>query len=104
MGRGALSNDPTEQGLLARLSGQALVSGDAQMIDLKASVGIAEAQIDRAEMEVRFERQALELARTELVSVDPFETAVKLEAAETQLQTLYSITARLSGLSLANYL
>lgn len=104
VGRGALSNIPTEQGLLARLSGQALVSADSQLVELKAGVGIAEAQVNRAEMEVRFERQALELARSELVAVDPFETVVKLEAAETQLQTLYSVTARLSGLSLANYL
>lgn len=104
IGRGILSNDPIEQGKLARLTGENLISANDQIIDLKARVGMTEAQIERAGVEVRSEKQALELAKSELVSIEPFETAVRFENAETQLKTLYSVTSRLSGLSLANYL
>lgn len=104
VGRGALQTDPIEQGLLARMSGEGLVAADSDLIDLKSSIGIVEAQIERANVEVRTEIQALQIARNELISVDPFETAVKLENAQLQLETFYSVTARLSGLSLVNYI
>ena len=104
VGRGSLQSDPDEQGRLARLSGEGLIAAEGDLIDLKASIGIVEAQTERANVEVRAELQAFEIAKNELISVDPFETAVKLENAQLQLETLYSVTARLSGLSLVNYL
>ena len=45
-----------------------------------------------------------ELRRRGIVAADPFETANALEAAKTQLETLYALTARLSRLNLADYL
>lgn len=104
VGRGALALDPVEQGRLARLSGEALVSADTGIVERRASIGVVEAQIERAGVEVAAKMQALERAKSELISVEPFETAVGLENAQTQLETLYSVTAKLSGLSLANYL
>lgn len=110
MAKGALlardtqSLSSVEQGKLARMSGESLVSADSEIIDLRASIGLSEAQVERASVEVATELQALEIAKSELVSVDPFETAVKFENAQTQLETLYSVTAKLSRLSLANYL
>lgn len=104
IGRGVLNSDPVEQGLLARRSGEALISADSSLVDLKADIGITEAQIERANVEVRTEIQVLQFARNELIAVDPFETVVQLENTQTQLETLYSVTARLSGLSLVKYL
>lgn len=104
VGRGLLALDPVEQGSLARISGEALVSANSDIVDERASIGITEAQIERANVEVVAEMQALELAKSELISVEPFDTAVRFENAQTQLETLYSVTAKLSGLSLANYL
>jgi flagellar hook-associated protein 3 FlgL len=46
----------------------------------------------------------LEIARADLVAIDPFEAATRMEAAQTQLETLYSVTARLSRLSLVDFL
>mgnify|MGYP006193710875 CR=1 FL=1 len=47
---------------------------------------------------------ALELARAKIVSVDPFEAATKVKEAQTQLEMIYAVTARLSSLSLMEYL
>ncbi len=104
IGRGVLSTETVEQGRLARIAGLSLFEADANLVNLQARIGSSEGQIDRARSEVLAESGALQLARTELIGVDPFETAVELQSAEIQLQTLYSITARLSRLSLTGYL
>ena len=104
LAREVLPGEPSEQGALARIAGLRLFEADANVVDLQARIGAAEGQVNRARVEVLAESQALQLARTELIGVDPYETAVELQSAETQLQTLYSVTARLSRLSLTGYL
>lgn len=104
LARNVLPADPVEQGALARLAGLRLFEADARIVDLQARIGAAEGQVSRARAEVMAESEALQLARTELIGVDPYEAAVELQSAETQLQTLYSVTARLSRLSLTGYL
>ena len=104
LARDVLPTDPVEQGALAQLAGLKLFEADAEIVDLQARIGAAEGQIDRARTEVLAESEALQLARTELIGIDPYEAAVELQSAETQLQTLYSVTARLSRLSLTGYL
>lgn len=104
LGRGVLATEPQEQGRLARISSLRLFEADASLVNLQARIGTSEAQIERARSEVLAESGSLQLARIELIGIDPYETAVELQSAETQLQTLYSITARLSGLSLTSYL
>lgn len=104
LGRGLLAGNLEEQGALARLAGEQLINADNDLVGLQSSVGSIEAQLERATVEVATERHSLELARADLIEIDPFEAAVGLQNAESQLQTLYSITARLSRLSLANFL
>ena len=104
LGQGLLAGNLEEQGALARLAGEQLINADNDLVGLQSSVGSIEAQLERATVEVATERDSLELARADLIEIDPFEAAVGLQNAETQLQTLYSITARLSRLSLANFL
>lgn len=104
LGRDLFLADPDEQGNLARLAGERLFDADSQLVDLQSSIGLMEAQLERAAVEVAAESDSLTIARSELIEIDPFEAAVNLQNAETQLQTLYSITARLSRLSLTQYL
>lgn len=104
LGRGVLAANPAEQGRLARLAGEALVVAESGLVDLQAEIGTTEGQLQRAEIEVSSEADALEIARAGLVEADPYETAVGLQTAEAQLQTIYTITARLSRLSLSEYL
>lgn len=104
IGRDVLAGVGDEQGELARLAGQRLLAADNGLVNLQSEVGAVEQQVERANVEVATEKDSLTIARSELIEIDPFEAAVGLQNAETQLQTLYSITARLSGLTLAQYL
>lgn len=104
LGRDLFLGNPDEQGALARLAGEKLFDADSRLVDLQSSIGLMEAQLERASVEVATESDSLTFARSELIEIDPYEAAVNLQNAETQLQTLYSITARLSRLSLTQYL
>lgn len=102
--RDVLSSDPAESAELARSSGEKLLSADRRLVDLQAEIGESESQIERARAEVAAETDGLILARSDLISVDPFDTATELQAVETQLRTLYAVTAKLSGLTLTDYI
>lgn len=56
----------------------------------------------KADVTARSERAALE--RSTRIEADPYRVAAELEQIGSQLEALYAITARLSALSLANYL
>ncbi len=104
LGRDVLAGDLPEQQELARLTGERLIMTNDQLVSKQAALGGKEAQIERASVEVSAQRMSLELARASLVEADPYDTAVKLQNSETQLQSIYAVTARLSRLSLVEYL
>ncbi|MES2665729.1 MAG: flagellin [Pseudomonadota bacterium] len=102
--RGALSGQPEARSDLARRAGAGLMQAASDRTLLQARLGLTEARIDQAATRNAAETSALEIARLGLVEADPYEAAARLEAAETQLQSLYTITARLSRLSLVDYI
>jgi len=81
-----------------------LQAGPGDIVDLRADLGIAEEQIDRALATASAERTTLQMSRNDMVGVDQFDAATRLAGLEAQLETLYTITARLSGLRLTNFL
>ena len=100
-------SDITDTGELAELAntaGTALLSNDSKMVALQAEVGSAQERLENAVVRNASERSSLKMARSNIVEVDPYKVATDLQNLETQLQTIYTITARLSGLSLTNYL
>ena len=104
LGRNLLSGDIVEQGALARMAGEGLNASDDRLIAVQSSLGSVEASVERARVEVGIEADNLRTTKAELVEVDPFNVAVELQNAETRLQSIYAITARLSRLSLVEYL
>ncbi len=102
--RGALSGNTDQRARLAQRSGEALLQGASERTALAARIGNAEERIGQATARNAAEATALQIARAGIVSVDAYEAATALTEAETQLDTLYAITARLSRLNLANYL
>jgi flagellar hook-associated protein 3 FlgL len=102
--RGVLSGAASERAGLAQRAGEALLNAEAQVVGLRAEVGAREAQIDRTLVRNEASRASLELARTELLAADPFETATRLQEVEAQLEALFTVTARLSRLSLTEFL
>lgn len=102
--RGALSGQPVGQMDLARRAGEALMENAVARTNLAAGLGGVEAQISQAGVRNEAERMALEKAHTDLLSVDPYETATRLEETRTHLETLYAVTVRMSRLSLVDFL
>lgn len=100
MDRGVLNDSPAESSKLARLSGESLMSTATERTMLAARVGITQSRLTEAQTRNSAEETALGIARAGLVSSDPYASATELEAARTQLETLYALTSRLSGLSL----
>ncbi len=102
--RGALSGQPTARTDLAQRAGAGLIAAASDRTMVAARLGAVEAQIEQAASRNASETSALEIARLGIVEADPYTAAARLEAAETQLQSLYTITARLSRLSLVDYI
>jgi flagellar hook-associated protein 3 FlgL len=102
--RGALAGSQVARADLAKRAGEGLASNQSSMAELEARLGVTEANIISAGVQNDAEKSALETARLGLLSLDPYETAAKLQEAQTQLETLFSITARMSRLSLVNFL
>jgi flagellar hook-associated protein 3 FlgL len=102
--RGLLGGNPEERALLAQRAGQTLLTSEDARINLASRIGTVEAQIDSARSRNAAEGTALGIVRADIGSVDPYEAATRLEAARAQLESLYLVTARVSRLSLAEFL
>lgn len=106
----ALANDPTlslnaadRRDLLDRSLNGLLTTKDKQ-VALQADLGVTEARIERAATRIESEATTLRMTRNELLSVDPYETASRMEEVRSQLETIYAITARSARLNLVNFL
>ena len=60
-------------------------------------------EIEDAEARNAAEAAAYDLARTELVGADPYETATRFEAVYSQIETLYTATAKIAALKFTDY-
>jgi len=89
---------------LQGLAGKEMFAAKDGLTALQARVGFAQASIEKVAARNAAETNSLEFARNELLAVDPFEAATRLEEVQFQLQSLYSITVKMSQLSLVNYL
>jgi flagellar hook-associated protein 3 FlgL len=101
---GALTGDAAGQALMARTAGETILGAGSGLTTLSARVGSAEAHIAESSSRTSAEAGSLAIARSALVAAGPYATATALQSAQTQIETLYSITARLSRLSLADFL
>ncbi len=101
---GVLSGKPEEQRMLLRKAGEHILSSQHGLSELRAHIGASQAGIETAISRNESEAASLEIARNSLLSADPYKTAGELEAVRGNLEMLYTLTARISRLSLANYL
>jgi flagellar hook-associated protein 3 FlgL len=93
-----------QQRSLLSLSSTALFGADASRVGLQARIGATEARVEDARTQAEAKATSLKIVRTELLAADPYESATALEAATQRLDALYMVTARLSRLSLTEYL
>jgi len=100
---GLTLTEDARRGVLDRALDGLLGARDA-LSGRQATLGLAENRIAQADARIGAETAALEMARNTLLSVDSYQAATELEAVRLQLETVYSVTARLSRLSLVNFL
>lgn len=89
---------------LARLAGERLMGGNDALTALGAKIGVSESRISNAISRNSSEQLALEMAKGDILKSDPFSVATELEAVQTNLEMLYSVTARLSRLNLTDFI
>lgn len=97
------ASEPDRRALLED-AGTRMLTGQDGLARLRGDLGGAEGRIEQTRQRNTAAEAVLSMEHARLVSVDPYQTATELEAVQTQLETIYLITARLSRLSLAEYL
>lgn len=99
-----LGGDLAEMKTLLISVGQNLIDGSDGIVSLRADLGAAEAGISHAQAYTATQKNSLELSRNSIASVDIFDAAARFAELETQLTAVYTVTARLSSLTLTNFL
>jgi flagellar hook-associated protein 3 FlgL len=92
-----------QRALVTAAAGQ-MQQGEGRMIVLRARLGSEEARIEDARVASEAARASLEIEYGRIVEADPYRTATDLETVNTRLESLYILTARLSRLSLTEFI
>lgn len=85
-------------------AGEGIIEAGIGLTEIRSRVGAAEGRMQAALDRLNAEEPILTAAFNEKTSVDSFETASRLQQLEAQLQTSFVLTARISQLSLANFI
>jgi len=99
-----LGGDFAERAALAGAAGERMLTNAGDLAALQGEIGTAQSRIETIKTENAASRHMLDLARVDMLAVDPYDAATEFQAVEAQLETIYTITARLSRLSLADYI
>lgn len=89
---------------LIQASGLQMVGSATSLNTLRAEVGSQEAFVAEKIVEQEAQLTSFGIMRNGMTTADPYETAVKLQEVQQQLEMQFAVTARLSGLSLVNYI
>jgi flagellar hook-associated protein 3 FlgL len=104
LAHGVLGGSQTAQAQLAQTAGEALVSAQSDRTQLAAHLGTVQARIADADTSNQAQISSLKIAQSQMISVDSYEATTRLQEAQTQLESLYTITARMAKLHLTDYL
>lgn len=74
------------------------------LVDLRGTLGAAEARIEDALVRAQTAEQFARKSKTNLVAVDQFDVATRLEQTRSQLEFAFATTARLRSISLLEYM
>ena len=89
---------------LLRSAGLQMLTAAQPLVNMQARLGLSEATIEETTVRHTAQKTAYGLMRNDLVSADPYDTAAELEQVQRQLETHYTLTARLSKLSFVEYI
>lgn len=89
---------------LSQAAGTLLVNGEAGVTAAQAHVGVQQDLLATTRTKNEAETASLNIARNGLVAADPYESSAALKEVEANIETVYALTARLSKLTLLDYL
>ena len=95
---------PTEREALLRAAGVGLLTNQDDLTAIRAKVGYANSRIENIATRNASESVSLEYAKGSLLEANPYETTIRLEEVQFQLQSLYTVTTKTSKLSFVNFL
>jgi len=101
---GAFGASPADQKILLNDSTARMLKSNDDLIKLQQTIGQREEQVENSEADKSASRTSLELLRTEFTNVDLFSESAFFQELQTQLETSYKVTVRLSSLSLSNFM
>jgi flagellar hook-associated protein 3 FlgL len=101
---GAFAGNQAERMALLDEGGRSLVAAKEGVADLRTHVGGLQEALEKAKAQRVSERETIDLARSKLMSTDPLEAASTYQALEVQLQSIYTVTARIAGLRFTNFM
>ncbi len=101
---GALAGNALQRSAIAQEAGLRIIGAETPIVGLRARVGTIEAHVDQVATRNAAEKSALEIARAGITAADPYDTASALEAVIAQIETLYTLTARLARLNFSEYI
>lgn len=99
-----LGFDHASTATLMQTGGATLLDAGSGLAALRGQTGLAEERTSQSIAFLEAQRASLTIARNDIVSVDPFETATKLTDLQTRLEMHYTLTARLAGLTLSRFI
>lgn len=102
--QGSFSGSPVAQAAVLSAAGTRLIDSGDDLTGLMAELGVAQQAIEGAQTQNSATASALEIARNTIVTADPYETATALQSTQQQLEALYTVTARLANMTLADYM
>jgi flagellar hook-associated protein 3 FlgL len=102
--RGVLAHDPSARQQLANRAGLSLMQSNADRAHLTGRLGAVEAQIESAAARNSAEATSLRIVRNDMTTVDPYEAASRLQDTQSQLEKIYTLTARMMRLTLMDYM
>lgn len=83
---------------------KAVGEGIGRLTALQAGLGTAQQQVTRSSERMSLQLDILNIRSNALETVDPYETATRVNALVTQIETSYALTGRIQQLTLLNYL
>lgn len=101
---GAFADSGPDRLALLREAGTQMLAAKEDVLELSARVGSLQVRVENGLAHRTAERDTLESARTGLLAADPLETASAYQALEVQLESIYTVTARLASLRFSNFM
>ena len=96
-------NSDDQIAMMTAASDQLFAASDG-IARLQGEVGLAEQTVEDQSTRLTAQKAAITLMQSSLTDADPFETATNLQQVQLQLETHYTLTARLAGLSFTGYM